>query len=197
MYGCSASVYVCTCHICAREDQMREHWIKLYDSLNDRCSPTPHPSSSASECLVSILVAIFGGRRCGLSGGGASPGMGFESLNDFWHCELILSASALQFKLWALSFLLQAPCLSAALPPGMMVMNSYPLGTVSSNKPYLSVVTLVMAFYHSHRKVSSMRGSGITAGFKPPRGCWEPNLLQQQQILLTAESRLQPHHIRF
>ena len=62
------------------------------------------------------------------------------------HSKFALPASCLCSQLFRLP--------SCLLPysPTVMVMDSYPSGTIASNKPFLLYAASVMVFYHSNRK---------------------------------------------
>lgn len=47
--------------------------------------------------------------------------------------------------------------------------------------------------------IRRLPGAGVTGGWEPPCGRWEPNTapLQQQQLLLTAEPALQSHPVYY
>lgn len=80
-------------------------------------------------------------------GGGMTVGWG-------WSFGLLGISSALStpwlwFKMWALDFLLQSPCI-----PAMMVINSC---LCKPNKFFLLQVALVMILYPSHRKGTDKR----------------------------------------
>lgn len=92
-------------------------------------------------------------------------GKGEWNLREVWPCwrkcvtgvwasrsqSLILSAQ----WYFVLSFMLQLPGLPATLPPCMMVMNSYPSGTISPNELFCRLVCSWCFVKHSRKATNA------------------------------------------
>lgn len=88
------------------------------------------------------------------------------------HLQIVLLSSCLQFKMWALSLLLQPPFLYLASPASAS-------GTLSSNKFFLPHVSLAMVIYNSNREVTQ-NGVSYDTGW-----VWTHTVAEDDQELLT------------
>lgn len=111
-------------------------------------SPPPTPWAQMSECVVSSVWLCQGG--CGLPRRNPSPGTCFEVLKpaSFPICSL---AFGLRYEISAAPATM--PAFGYAFSP-LKVMDSYPSGTLGTNKPSLLQVALDLASYQNHRKLT-------------------------------------------
>lgn len=130
--------------------KLSETWKSNYQELWSVGLNDSGPIGSATWILGAQLVELVGKiRRCNLVGGGVSLGMGFEVSED----HSIPSVFSV-FSSYLRCELLDIPVTT----PSLHRHGLWLLGTVSLIKCFLLYFALVIAFYHSNRKVTSTHG---------------------------------------